>query len=245
MLHKELKMEENNKNTQSPEEPIIQLNFDEETKKSHFWLFLSILIILIIVIFGVGYYFLNHKNSQSAIQSLQNTLGITQETTSTEYAKEEEIRRLQEALMQKEKELLNLAQSVEGLNISVQEIQQTNTTNLRYTIKPKKQIIAECFSMQIGKWDIPQGCLLSLATKIGNELEKDKKVVAFEIQGIVDNNPYKGLSPELKQEGLASFRAWNAIREINKKIPNATAFEGPSLQLKDKRGYRIKAYFVE
>ena len=26
-------MEENNKNTQSPEEPIIQLNFDEETKK--------------------------------------------------------------------------------------------------------------------------------------------------------------------------------------------------------------------
>ena len=88
-------------------------------------------------------------------------------------------------------------------------------------------------------------CLLSLATKIGNELEKDKKVVAFEIQGIVDNNPYKGLSPELKQEGLASFRAWNAIREINKKIPNATAFEGPSLQLKDKRGYRIKAYFVE
>ena len=89
-------MEENNKNTQSPEEPIIQLNFDEETKKSHFWLFLSILITLIIVIFGVGYYFLNHKNSQSAIQSLQNTLGITQETTSTEYAKEEEIRRLQE-----------------------------------------------------------------------------------------------------------------------------------------------------
>ena len=62
MLHKELKMEENNKNTQSPEEPIIQLNFDEETKKSHFWLFLSILITLIIVIFGVGYYFLNHKN---------------------------------------------------------------------------------------------------------------------------------------------------------------------------------------
>ena len=55
MLHKELKMEENNKNTQSPEEPIIQLNVDEETKKSHFWLFLSILITLIIVNFGVGY----------------------------------------------------------------------------------------------------------------------------------------------------------------------------------------------
>ncbi|MDY3113548.1 MAG: hypothetical protein SOW25_04385, partial [Helicobacter sp.] len=118
-------------------------------------------------------------------------------------------------------------------------------TKLRYSIKPKKQIVAECYSMQIGSWDIPKSCLLAIATKVNAELENDKKVVAFEIQGVVDTNPYRGLSPELKQEGLASFRAWSAIREINAKLPNAIAFEGPSLQLENKRGYKIKAYFVE
>lgn len=99
--------------------------------------------------------------------------------------------------------------------------------------------------MGVGTWEIPQSCLLSIATKVDKELQADKRVVAFEVQGIVDTNPYRGLSPELKQEGLASFRAWNAIRAINAKIPNATVFEGPSLQLENKRGYSIKAYFVE
>lgn len=229
----------------------IEFDFEEKPKKNHFFTFLFLLVLLILIIFGAGYYLLHHEVGKNAIDSLQNSLQpktsqsveSSQKSTQNhkEYAKDEEIKRLQNALAQKEKELQSLSKS-----FGTTQTQTTaTTTQLRYSIKPKKQIIAECFSMQIGKWEIPQGCLLSLATKISKELENDKKVVAFEVQGIVDSNPYKGLSPELKQEGLASFRAWNAIQEINKKLPNATAFEGPSLQSKDKRGYRIKAYFVE
>ena len=228
----------------SQENESVELNLEEKPKKSHFLIYLLLLILLIAIIFSLGYYFLNNGVGKNIISNLQNSLNKKEmqpanQKHTQEYAKDEEIKRLQNALIQKEKELQKLSQSLSN------STQKPTTLQLRYTIKPKKQIIAECFSMQTGKWEIPQGCLLSLTTKINKELENDKKVVAFEVQGIVDNNPYKGLSPELKQEGLASFRAWNAIREINKKLPNVTAFEGPSLESKDKRGYRIKAYFVE
>lgn len=225
----------------SKENESVELSFEEKPKKNHFLTYLLLLILLIIIVFGLGYYLLNNEVGKNVINNLQNSLESQEiQPSNQEYAKDEEIQRLQNALIQKEKELQSLSQSFNNSTT-----QKPTTLQLRYTIKPKKQIIAECFSMQTGKWEIPQGCLLSLATKISKELENDKKVVAFEVQGIVDNNPYKGLSPELKQEGLASFRAWNAIREINKKLPNVTAFEGPSLELKDQRGYRIKAYFVE
>lgn len=237
----------------------------EDTKeysesKGHFFVYLFLLFVLIALIFGGGYYFLTSPSGQSLLHKAQVALGFQTKATeavqsrldlTSEFAKDEEIKRLQEALYQKEKELASLAQSVDGLSLSVKEMQnargaEANTmAKLRYTIKPKKQIIAECFSMNVGQWQIPQSCMLSIATKVDKELQEDKRVVAFEVQGIVDTRPYRGLSSELKQEGLASFRAWNAIRAINAKIPNATVFEGPSLQLENKRGYSIKAYFVE
>lgn len=233
---------------------------EDSSGKGRFFAYLFLLFVLIALIFGGGYYFLTLPSGQSLLHKAQATLGFQTEPArgmesqmdlTSEFAKDEEIKRLQEALYQKERELANLAQSVDGLSLSVKEMQdarsaEINTmTRLRYTIKPKKQIITECFSMNVGEWQIPQGCMLSIATKVDKELQEDKRVVAFEVQGIVDTRPYGGLSPELKQEGLASFRAWNAIRAINAKLPNATVFEGPSLQLEDKRGYRIKAYFVE
>lgn len=229
-----------------------------EPKNSSFLPFLTLMVVLILLVLGGGYYFLSQPSGQILLSRAQNFLGISQQSTLDSnftpethvesYAKDDEIRRLQDALYQKERELENLAHSLNGLNASVKEIQdskQNTMQKLRYTIKPKQQIIAECFSMEIGRWDIPKNCLLSIETKVDKELQNDKRVVAFEVQGIVDTNPYRGLSPELKQEGLASFRAWNAIRAINAKIPNATVFEGPSLQLENKRGYSIKAYFVD
>ncbi|TLD82450.1 hypothetical protein LS70_007150 [Helicobacter sp. MIT 11-5569] len=238
--------------------PEVLVESSQDIKKSSFLPLLTLIVVLILLILGGGYYFLNQPSGQALLSKAQNILGgVMQNSTldSTQdsnmvatYAKDDEIRRLQNALYQKERELENLAHSLEGLNTSVKEIQdskQNTTAKLRYTIKPKRQIITECFSMEIGKWDIPKSCLLSIATKVDKELQNDKRVVAFEVQGIVDTNPYRGLSPELKQEGLASFRAWNAIRSINEKIPNATVFEGPSLQLANKRGYSVKAYFVD
>lgn len=165
-----------------------------------------------------------------------------------EIAKDDEIRRLQEALAQKEEQISQLAKTMDGLDSSVEQIKNAKnniSSKMRYTIKPKKKIIAECFSMATGRWEIPDGCLLHIATNANKAMELDKKVVAFEVQGIVDTKSYRGLSPELKQEGLASFRALAAIKEIEKKVPNAVAFEGPSIQLPEKRGYTIKAYYVE
>ena len=241
---------------QKQKELDYSLDDGTPSDKSAFWAYLFLLVVLILLILGGGYYFLHQPSGQALLHKTQNTLGIqqtTMESPQTQYtsedAKDDEIKRLQEALYQKNRELEHLAQSVEGLNVSVQEMQekkaQNTMTKLRYSIKPKRQIITECFSMEIGKWEIPQSCLLSIATKVDSELQNDKRVVAFEVQGIVDTNPYRGLSPELKQEGLASFRAWEAIRSITSKIPNAVVFEGPSLQLENKRGYSIKAYFVE
>ncbi|MBD5165684.1 MAG: hypothetical protein HDT10_07715 [Helicobacter sp.] len=234
---------------------------EDSSNKNRFLAYLFLLIVLIALIFGGGYYFLTQPSGEALLNKVQGLLGFqtkparevveSQTNFASEFAKDEEIKRLQEALYQKEKELATLSQSVDGLTLSVKEMQNARNAQadtmarLRYTIKPKKQIIAECFSMNIGSWEIPQSCLLSIATKVDKELQSDKRVVAFEVQGIVDTNPYRGLSPELKQEGLASFRAWNAIRAINAKIPNATVFEGPSLQQENKRGYSIKAYFVE
>lgn len=257
--------------TKSKEKEYVEYSLEESkedsSNRNRFLAYLFLLIVLIALIFGGGYYFLTQPSGEALLHKAQAVLGFQSEPTTqtkilepqlepqrevaSEYAKDEEIKRLQEALNQKEKELATLSQSVDGLRLSVREMQdvrnaQSNTmAKLRYTIKPKKQIITECFSMNIGSWEIPQSCLLSIATKVDKELQSDKRVVAFEVQGIVDTNPYRGLSPELKQEGLASFRAWNAIRAINAKIPNATVFEGPSLQQENKRGYSIKAYFVE
>ncbi len=239
---------------------------EELENRSGFLPLLVLLLVLIALILGGGYYFLQQPSGKALLSKIQTTLGMQEDSNMTlqdlgealpsskELSKDEEIQYLQGMLQQKERELRNLAQSVDGLNLSLRELQdakkntqqiQNTITKLRYSIKPKQKIIAECFSMEIGRWEIPQSCILSLVTKVGKELQEDKRVVAFEVQGIVDTNPYRGLSAELKQEGLASFRAWRAIRSINAKIPNATIFEGPSLQLANKRGYSIKAYFVE
>ncbi|WP_279128337.1 hypothetical protein [Helicobacter winghamensis] len=239
-------------------ENIHKATKEDPVNHSRFLPLLALIIVLIALVLGGGYYFLSQPSGQALLFKAQTSLGMAQDpildsnftsnANRTVYAKDDEIRRLQEALYQKERELEKLAYSLNGLNVSVQEIQnsrQNTMQKLRYTIKPKQQIIAECFAMEIGSWDIPKNCLLSLATKVDKELQNDNRVVAFEVQGVVDINPYRGLSPELKQEGLASFRAWNAIYAINAKIPNATIFEGPSLQLQDKRGYTIKAYFVD
>lgn len=229
----------------------MEIRFEEEPKRG--WSFLWILIFIILLLCAIGFYLLKQPFGQDSVAKIQNFFtGETGEedlyVEVIEDTKDEEIKRLQFALMQKEQELMELANSMKGgIGVSFdQGSKSENTlTNIRYVIKPKKQIIAECFSMDIGRWEIPQGCLLSIATKVSKELEEDRQVVAFEVQGIVDTNPYRGLSPELKQEGLASFRAREAINQIYAKIPNATAFEGPSIQRPNQRGYVIKAYFVE
>ena len=123
--------------------------------------------------------------------------------------------------------------------------QESTPVKLRYSIKPKDKIVARCVNMKIGRWGMPKNCTEELTSGIVAMARADNKIVAFEISGVVDNLPYAGLSPELKQEGLASFRAREAIYIVSKRMPNVAAFEGLSQQKPNQRGFVVRAYYVE
>lgn len=116
---------------------------------------------------------------------------------------------------------------------------------LQYVIKPKQEIVAECYDSKIGKYDLPKTCMQNLIKNLSKLVQSDKRIVALEVSGVVDELPYAGLSPHLKQEGLASFRAKGVIEYLRKNLSNVTVFEGLSVQKDGKRGFFIRAYYVE
>jgi len=128
---------------------------------------------------------------------------------------------------------------------NLKEAQNSAVTKLRYTIKPKEKIVSHCKDMKIGRWNIPQNCIKELNDGIKSIINKDHRIVAFEISGIVDNLRYRGFSPELKQEGLASFRAKEAITLAVRTLPSVAVFEGLSQQRANQRGFVVRAYYVE
>ena len=97
----------------SQENESIELNLEEKPKKSHFLTYLLLLILLIAIIFSLGYYFLNNGVGKNIISNLQNSLNKKEmqpanQKHTQEYAKDEEIERLQNALIQKETMKLSL-----------------------------------------------------------------------------------------------------------------------------------------
>ena len=58
----------------SQENESIELNLEEKPKKSHFLTYLLLLILLIAIIFSLGYYFLNNGVGKNIISNLQNSL---------------------------------------------------------------------------------------------------------------------------------------------------------------------------
>lgn len=124
--------------------------------------------------------------------------------------------------------------------------EQDNLVNqFAYSIKPKEKIVAQCNDMKIGKWKMPKNCLDELKSGVLAMVQNDNKIVAFEISGIVDTLPYGGTSPELKQEGLASFRAKEAISIVSEYMPQVAAFEGLSQQKPRERGFVVRAFYVQ
>lgn len=128
---------------------------------------------------------------------------------------------------------------------SLQKQQDNAPMKLRYSIKPKDKIVAHCVNMKIGRYTMPKNCSESLKSGINEIIKQDNTIVAFEISGIVDTRPYAGLSPELKQEGLASFRAKEAIMIATHQMPSVAAFEGLSQQGANQRGFVVRAFYVE
>lgn len=121
----------------------------------------------------------------------------------------------------------------------------SSITSLKYTIKPNDMDIFSCTNFKNGRWDMPKNCAGAIVSAVQRLIDNNAELIALEVSGIVDNNPYSGPSAELKQEGLASFRAREGIIAILRNFTNVAAFEGPSMQMNGKRGFQVKAYYLQ
>lgn len=117
--------------------------------------------------------------------------------------------------------------------------------SLKYTIKPNNADIYLCSNMRNGRWNMPKKCEDEILSAVQRLIDANNELIAIEVSGIVDVNPYSGPSAELKQEGLASFRAREGIIAIMRGYSNVAAFEGPSQQARGKRGFQVKAYYLQ
>ena len=121
---------------------------------------------------------------------------------------------------------------------------KSTIASLKYTIKPNNADIYECVNMRNGRWIMPKKCEEDILNAVQRLIDANNELIAIEVSGIVDGNPYSGPSAELKQEGLASFRAREGIISIMRGYSNVAAFEGPSQQVRGKRGFQVKAYYL-
>lgn len=200
----------------------------EQKSSSKFWLFM-LAIILLAALAGMFYYVLTNKSSDELLHSLQTNI-----EKNSQVAKNSTIDLQNEQIKQ-----------LKSQNATLKQEQNAITSKLLYSIKPKDRVVALCNNMKIGKWKMPKECHNALIEGVKAFINEDNKIVAFEISGIVDNLAYAGTQPELKQEGLASFRAKEAMLEVSKKMPNIAVFEGLSQQKDNKRGFVVRAYYVE
>ena len=92
---------------------------------------------------------------------------------------------------------------------------------------------------------MPNSCSDDVISAIKKLITSNNEVIAIEVSVIVDNNPYAGPSAELKQEGLASFRAREAIGVITRNFSSIAVFEGLSIQSPNKRVFAVKAYYLQ
>lgn len=197
--------------------------------------FLSVLILLG-ALGGVAYYYFvlkkdlrenEAKSSNYGTKEIQTLVEQIQVKNNQIKAKDDQIK----LLTQENAKLKNGAKGMIG--------------RLNYIIKPNAQMIAECYSAKLGQWQIPAKCQQMAQKNLSELLNSNKKVVALEVIGVVDERQYTGRNPELKQEGLASFRAKEVIRQMRQLFPNVVFFTGASEQKNQKRGFAIRAYYVQ
>ncbi|WP_334086345.1 hypothetical protein [Helicobacter typhlonius] len=201
-----------------------------ERNSSKIKIFLIFVLLLLVALGGVYYYIA--ADSDISLEDIS-------EKIESNLLQQEKIEKSE--LDSKDTQIQRLKAQTKALK----KEQESTPVKLRYSIKPKDKIVARCVNMKIGRWGMPKNCTEELTSGIVAMARADNKIVAFEISGVVDNLPYAGLSPELKQEGLASFRAREAIYIVSKRMPNVAAFEGLSQQKPNQRGFVVRAYYVE
>ncbi|WP_300742330.1 hypothetical protein [uncultured Helicobacter sp.] len=203
-----------------------------EGKSSKVIFYFLVFIIVLLAALGGGYYYMV-KFSGMSLNDVSNKI-------ESQLMQRDEVV-YQSNLDSKDKQI----ELLKAQSNSLRKEQESVPAKLLYTIKPRDKIVAHCVDMKIGRWNMPKHCLDELTRGIADMVHKDKKIVAFEVSGVVDSLPYAGLSPELKQEGLASFRAREAIYIVGKNLPNIAVFEGLSQQKAKERGFVVRAFYVE
>lgn len=199
--------------------------------------FLSVLI-LFGALGGVAYYYFFAKNDKNPF-SLEEKRKPSFSEPSVENKR---IDKLVEQIKDQKDQIQVLQEENTLLKAQSQE---SITERLSYVIKPKSEFLVECHNADLGQWDLPTDCVQQLKTNLDKLLESDKRILVLEVTGIVDEKQYSGRYPELKQEGLASFRAKAVIMQLRQDFPNILTFKGLSAQEKKKRGFSVRAYYVQ
>lgn len=136
--------------------------------------------------------------------------------------------------------------TIKDLKKTVDSLKRNMKSDLAKLKKPVSKFVAECYGMEIGDWNVDSQCIRQAQKTIGKMAEKYPGIIAWEVLPVVDSRPYKGLSPELKQEGLASFRAQAGIKLINKTLKKeVVAFKGMTIREDVKRGFIIKVHYLK
>lgn len=198
--------------------------------------FLSVLI-LFGALGGVAYYYFVIKNDQNPF-SLEETKRLTTSST-TEH---KELNELMEQIKDQKGQIQALKE--ENTLLKAQN-QESITERLGDVIKPKSELVVECYGANLGQWKIPANCARQLKANLSALLKSDKRILVLEVIGIVDEKQYGGRSPELKQEGLASFRAKAVMMQLRQDFPDLLTFKGLSAQEKMKRGFFVRAYYAQ
>lgn len=230
---------------------VLQSLLENNNKKNTLVFGIVLILVLILALITYLFFWTDRSMYENAdlppIEITENTTTIETQEDSAPIASNAENLQIEQTLPNQTLPDTKDTQSIASSNTAtLPQVAEENTiTQLKYAIKPIDKNIASCASMPNGRWNMPKSCENDIMLSIQNLIDTNKELIALEVSGIVDNNPYSGPSAELKQEGLASFRAREAIMIISRAFSNVAVFEGLSIQAPNKRGFEVKAYYLQ
>lgn len=136
--------------------------------------------------------------------------------------------------------------TIENLEAEIASLKDDIRYRMMQLPKPKAITVGECTTLPVGTWKLTPDCEMELKKAIAKVQNMMEHVIAWEIIPRVDFQAYGGMSPELKQEGLASYRANEVILKLDIILPEKVVkFKGFTLEDENKRGWKIKVYILE
>lgn len=152
-----------------------------------------------------------------------------------------------EAMIEELKEKIRRQEiTIKDLNNEIIRLRDNTTYRMAKLPTPKPVKLAECADMGTGSWQMTESCEKAIQIAIAKVENMTEHVLAWEVIPRVDFNTYGGMSPELKQEGLAAYRAYEAMFKLDLILgTDVVKFKGVTLQEEGKRGFVLKVYIME